>query len=542
MRFAGFAWGAVCRARARRIGSGFGRAGRVVAAGRPAEGAVPAAAAAAAAAATRHALASATPSATGLATPETPSGCRPRAPLPSRPLPSSLLPAAPRPAPLPPIPRPASAGGGCRGGAGGAGRAAGSGGAGSGRSCFGRSCFGRAGRPPGLRRAAAALLLGVFLLPGGLLPGGLLLAGPAEARTAISNRGQAAVTDGPALAILGQRIAQEFTTGPQKGGYAPESVGFDIQEPQGPASRVKVTIHAYDGGRPGAELLAFTKPASIATGTGTLFTAPAGKRLNADTTYYVVVTVTNQGSENNFLRLRRTASDDEDSNGLPGWEISSFSLHTTSSGTWVSDAGYALKMHINAAVRIPDPPAAGADAAVGNLAQDIIDTSVGAGTRARYQGFTTGANPDGYELKSIQVEIDRDFTGATADVTAELWRTSNSGDPGAALIPLNKPGTITAGTNTFTAPAGLFLDRNTTYYLAIGSSGDTLHLSRTEPTGDDAGGLPGWSIPGTHRQDQTAGEGGGFWSYEQLPEAAHQRHGGARAPGRRRGEHRAGDA
>ena len=160
------------------------------------------------------------------------------------------------------------------------------------------------------------------------------------------------------------------------------------------------------------------------------------------------------------------------------------------------------------------------------------DMVTGRGTRARYQGFITGANPDGYELKSIQVEIDRDFTGATADVTAELW-TSHSGDPGASLIPLNKPGTITAGTNSFTAPAGLFLDRNTTYYLAIGSSGDTLHVSRTEPTG----GRRRRAARLEHPRHPQAGPDGRrrrrLLELRQLPEAAHQRHGGARASSRR---------
>ena len=509
MRFAGFVWDAVCRARACRVGAcrvgafrvggSFRRAGRAVAAGRAAEGAAPAVPGAAA---TRHALASATPSATSPATPSPPpSGRRPRAPLASAP-----RPAAPRPAPLPPIPRPASAGGGSRGSAGGAGRGAGSGGAGSGRSCFGRSRFGGGGRAAGLRRAAAALLLGALLLPGGLL-----LAGPAEARKAASNLGKA--SSGTAVAFPGQQRAQKFTTGPQKGGYRLDWLLFDIADSTGLASRVKVAIHENKNSRPGDRAAALTTPATIATGRTSRFTAPAGTRLNADTTYWAVVTVTKQGSENNnSLNLRSTASDDEDSGGLQGWTIADSSNVETGSGNWPV-TGNALKMHIDAAIRIPAPPPPGADAAVGNLAQDIIDTSVGAGTRARYQGFITGNNPDGYELKSIQVEIDRDFTGATADVTAELWRTSHSGDPGASLIPLNKPGTITAGTNTFTAPAGLFLDRNTTYYLAIGSSGEVLHLSRTEanePNNEDPGALPGWSIGDTHRQDKKQSDGGGL--------------------------------
>ena len=300
-----------------------------------------------------------------------------------------------------------------------------------------------------------------------------------------------------ASALPGQQRAQKFTTGPQKGGYRLDWLLFDIADSTGLASRVKVAIHENKNSRPGDRAAALTTPATIATGRTSRFTAPAGTRLNADTTYWAVVTVTKQGSENNnSLNLRSTASDDEDSGGLPGWSIADSSNVETGSGNWPV-TGNALKMHIDAVIRIPAPPAAGADAAVGNLAQNTIDTSVGAGTRARFQGFTTGANPDGYELKSIQVEIDRDFTGATADVTAELW-TSHSGDPGVHLTFLNKPGTITAGTNTFTAPAGLFLEPGRTYYLVVSSSGETLHLSRTEAEGEDTGGQAEWSIGDTH--------------------------------------------
>ena len=405
------------------------------------------------------------------------------------------------------MPRPASAGGGSRGGAGGAGRGAGSGRAGSGRCWFGRSRFGRAGRAAGLRRAAAALLLGVFLLPGGLL-----LAGPAEARTAISNRGQATGGATNGLAHPSLKHATHFTTGPQKGGYRLESVGFDIEAQSGPDARVRITIHENDSSRPGDQVAVLNTPSSIATGQATLFTAPAGTRLNADTTYYVVVSVTTQGSENgNALTLRRTDSDGEDSNGLPGWVIGNFDLRKFGSNTWASGDGYALKMHVNAAVRIPDPPPAGADAAVGNLDQGTRTDGAALAPPPQAQGFTTGANPDGYELKSVQLEIDRDFTGDTADIRVEIW-TEASGAPGAEQFTLNKPGTIAAGTNSFTAPAGHFLDRNTTYYVVVSSSGGTLHLSKTADAGEDTASLQGWSIADDRRFQHTDGTGWGTWT------------------------------
>ena len=284
-----------------------------------------------------------------------------------------------------------------------------------------------------------------------LLPGGLLLAGPAEARTAISNRGQATGDATDAVANQGLQQAQDFTTGPQKGGYRLESVGFDIEAQSGPDARVRITIHENDSSRPGDQVAVLNTPASIATGQATLFTAPAGTRLNAGTRYWVVVSLTKMGNEiSNSLTLRRTDRDGEDSNGLPGWDIGDSGLRRFTGFSWAVDSGWAVKMHVNAAVRIPAPPAAGADAAVGNLDQGTRTDGAALAPPPQAQGFTTGANPDGYELKSVQLEIDRDFTGDTADIRVEVW-TEASGAPGAVEFTGRAPAGLWA---TVTAQTG----------------------------------------------------------------------------------------
>ena len=143
-------------------------------------------------------------------------------------------------------------------------------------------------------------------------------------------------------------------------------MGFDIAAQTGPDARVRITIHENDSNRPGDALFALTTPSSIATGTGTLFTAPAGRKLDAGTRYWVVASVGKEGNEiSNSLTLRRTDRDGEDAFGLPGWSIGNFGLRKFTGNNWGSSTSYSLKMHVNAAVRIPAPPAAGADAAVG---------------------------------------------------------------------------------------------------------------------------------------------------------------------------------
>ena len=87
-------------------------------------------------------------------------------------------------------------------------------------------------------------------------------------------------------------------------------MGFDIAAQTGPDARVRITIHKHDSSRPGDRVAVLNTPSSVATGTGTLFTAPAGTRLNAGTTYWVVVSVTKEGNEisNSLTRNPRNLS------------------------------------------------------------------------------------------------------------------------------------------------------------------------------------------------------------------------------------------
>ena len=507
MGFAGFVRGAVCRGRAcraglYRIGDGFRRAWRAVAAGGPQEGAAPAAKRGGPAAA-RPALCSSLPAGLSCAPSPglpsglpsaTPSGRRPRAPLPSGPLPQPPLPAAPHPAPRPGLlpPGPDTAGGG-----------------------RGRGGFGHAGRGARPRRAAAllpgALLLGLLGLF--LLPGGLLLAGEARAAQAISNLARQAGDANPVGVGTNRRRAQCFTTGAKRGGWEAESVRFVIESLSGLSgrtSRLKVALHAPDpesNNAPGDKLFDFTTPGTLGTGQ-TAFAAPANRKLYASTTYCVVMSLASQQGDPALSLKLYTTDNATPSFSLAGWSLGGY-WDRQGSGSWSGPNSYRIRMAINAAIRIPDPPAPGPEAAVGNLAQNTIDQERGAGASKRYQAFTTGGHGDGYALRSVQLEIDRDFTGNVADLSVQI-RSDSAGDPGSVLFTLNKPATVAAGTNAFTAPDGAVLAPGATYWVAIGSSGDTLHLSRTESDDEDGGALPGWSIDNRHKNDRS---GGLFWSY-----------------------------
>ena len=104
-------------------------------------------------------------------------------------------------------------------------------------------------------------------------------------------------------------------------------------------------------------------------------------------------------------------------------------------------------------------------------------------------GFTTGANPDGYALTSIELSFSTQPTGLTVRVLTENSQLSEPGDEFAVL---NNPASPSTGTNTFTAPAGTVLLPDTTYFMGInGTDGE---VSFTNDAAEDSDSEPAWSI------------------------------------------------
>ena len=104
------------------------------------------------------------------------------------------------------------------------------------------------------------------------------------------------------------------------------------------------------------------------------------------------------------------------------------------------------------------------------------------------QGFTTGPNPNGYTLASIEAV----FTYDPADLTVKLL-TGLPSDP-ADFATLNNPASLSSGTNEFSAPANTVLSPNATYFVSfIGTAGQA---SATDQSAEDSGGAQGWTIAG----------------------------------------------
>ena len=132
------------------------------------------------------------------------------------------------------------------------------------------------------------------------------------------------------------------------------------------------------------------------------------------------------------------------------------------------------------------------------------------------QGFVTGSNPAGYTLTSIEFYFSS-ANPAPNELTVQLWSASGT-EPGQPIATLSNPGDLaTEGGRfrTFTAPADTRLRADTRYFAYVhpGTFNEDLPIGTGVETGEDAGGLPGWSIDdGSRRAEDT-----GAWTVHSLP-------------------------
>ncbi|MDE0116603.1 MAG: hypothetical protein OXT07_08295, partial [bacterium] len=296
--------------------------------------------------------------------------------------------------------------------------------------------------------------MAVVLLAAALVSASLVVlpadrAGAQTAQTFVANTGQA---DGGA-SLLSNDLGQAFTTGSNPGGYSLRSVGVEfstIDSALNP-SHLTVGIYTESSGFPGSSLGTLTNPANFPASTSdqTLTFTSTGIDLDASTTYFLVV---DTSSDNASSSIRNTASDSEDSGALAGWSIGNRDV----SRAWNSTGAYsnglsALKISLGGVSKSLLVSNSGqANGGTGNFVQ-----------HDHAQAFTTGANAAGYTLTGVDYSFPQINDGSLAGkLTAEI-RSDNSGQPGTTVATLTKPGTISAGTNSFTH-SGVALAANTT--------------------------------------------------------------------------------
>ena len=115
--------------------------------------------------------------------------------------------------------------------------------------------------------------------------------------------------------------------------------------------------------------------------------------------------------------------------------------------------------------------------------------------RAWAQGFTTGADTDGYPLGGISVRLLASPTSAQRDtIRAELWSWDNGPDD--KVYDLTVPDhPITTGVVRFTAPPDTVLDDNTSYFFVVYTAGSYgMELAYTASDDEDSDSASGWNI------------------------------------------------
>ena len=251
------------------------------------------------------------------------------------------------------------------------------------------------GNPARIPAAAFLLAAAAALL--------LLLSSPApvQAQTvtvAVSNLGQANATGN--LPVLNTKTyAQSFTTGSNAAGYDLKDIRLSFAFGTSNPAQFSAELRSQSGSNPGSSAIAqLNVPGSLNAGTRN-FTAPAGTVLQADTTYYVLISY---GSASNRPQLHRTHLDSEDDGGLSGWSIGD-ERHEYSGGWGTS--GHAIKIAVRVDVKTAPGAPTGLTATVGHRVVKLEWTAPA----------DNGGSPiTGYEYITKTVDVSPIATGSTA--------------------------------------------------------------------------------------------------------------------------------
>ena len=205
--------------------------------------------------------------------------------------------------------------------------------------------------------------------------------------------------------ILGEgehRIAQQFTTGANSGGYTLRSVVLNLKQERGAGSDVHVAIHRDSFGNPGTQLAVLNTPAEP-FGT-TTFSAASALSLDASARYWVVLKDTKNTGTPGPESYSASFTFFQDETGAEGFRIRNGN-NTWSSDVWttewdIGDTRYSkLRMEIRGTVAAAGPvtPITPSTDATLPLGRDCLErpaTAVhreGGARRAKY--FLTTHNP-----------------------------------------------------------------------------------------------------------------------------------------------------
>ena len=289
-----------------------------------------------------------------------------------------------------------------------------------------------------------------------------------DADILVKNTGQPRFS-GSTLDAASPKFAQGFTTG--GGDYALTSVGIrfhTIDNPARAGGMLTVTLHASEGGQPGAELCTLVNPEVFTSNALNTFDAgDACPDLEPGTDYFVVIERTNVASRGR-IALWRTASFAEDGGSQAGWSVGDRgqvygSTGQSSPGWRESGAPFLVKVkgELSAIYRN--------GVLISNTGQTLQAGFDPREDQTRItQRFITGASSLGYRLSSIGLPMgaitDTATVGGNLRVTLNAARERIPGDT--VLCTLSHPASFSENAvNRFGASTCPALAPNTHYFV-----------------------------------------------------------------------------
>ncbi|MCY4560005.1 MAG: SwmB domain-containing protein, partial [Chloroflexi bacterium] len=288
--------------------------------------------------------------------------------------------------------------------------------------------------------------------------------------------------------------AQAFTTGSNTAGYKLTSVTVPYATTTLPAASThSVSIHASNSSNEPGTSLGTLSYGSVSGNTVTYTASGDGISLAAGTTYFVVLIAT---SAPNFVALRVTDSDNEDSGAADGWSLANtgFSREEVTSPWQSRSDSWMIAIQGTPVVAAVVTETSDEGTLVGNTGQSTDSQSAFIYDYA--QAFTTGSATS-YTLTSVTVPYNTAAPPSGSHVI-RIHASNSSNRPGASLGRLAY-GTVSGQTATYTASGnGIGLDAGTTYFVVLDpSSSTTTHIKITNSDAEDAGASDGWSLADT---------------------------------------------
>ena len=247
------------------------------------------------------------------------------------------------------------------------------------------------------------------------------------ATSLVSNIGKApfGVVPFGGTGLPGRTMAQAFTTGPST--YTLDSIEVRLNKQGGvTSSQVRAELWSSSSGAPNMKVYDLTPPSSFGTNGDNkiyAFTAPSNALLSPSTVYHFVIYTTV-----NERDLRASPTNDNDETAVAGWSIADGahqldSINPTSSTTWGSTVGQALRIRVKGAEVTP-PSTLTLSVAQASVAENVGTVTVTAtldqpavsdGVAVTLTATGTAADTADYTLPS-QFTIAQGQTTGTATV------------------------------------------------------------------------------------------------------------------------------